>query len=130
MPDFDAPEDMVRLQKDRAHEKVRGNDSLTAKAKTQAHARIEKDARAQMRELEKRTSDQQATKLQSARRKAFGVDDLIGSGDGAALRADHRAALLRADALDDPRAAASQLARPPTLAMRSPLERSHTVRSR
>jgi hypothetical protein len=104
------PAEKIRAQASAAHERVRKDTSLTSKAKVQRHARIERDARHSMAELEQRTGAEASSRLTAARRKAFGIEDLI-TGDGTTVRADHRAALDRVEALSSAEEGARMLQR-------------------
>lgn len=114
-------------------ERTRADQGLTAKAKRQRIARATLAARREMASLETNAKESHAAELSKARRTAFGIDDLIPTGgDAAALRANHRAALSQADAIEDMPTARALLERATDLGdeplARAVAQRAHTMR--
>jgi hypothetical protein len=95
---WDRPADRVRDNLDRRVQRHRDNTSLNAEARDAFIAEEYLSAKRQMDEISKATAADRAQKVAAAKRRVFGVDDILGSAASATDRAT--AAISYRDATD------------------------------
>lgn len=105
--------EQIRADVAAAYDRVRTNPTLTDQAKRIAIAGLFETAQQQMSNLQQKTNDNVARKVQAATTAAFGIDDIASpsSANRASVSLSYRDAQDRAAQLDSPRDGLALLAR-------------------